>query len=233
MADLEKAFDGILRKVDGFSLEQNVPVIVNSANNGLLLGGSGAGKIKYSTKYLTRGSPEEREFYLLCQSTGNIGANCKRWQEYEKSKDPSFRPSQVQLECLRIISERGGKSVELGSAHSTHAWNTDPQSLQEYIIHAVGMGYEWKSPQTKGSRILANADSITRAYANSFRLAQELGSRRIALPLMCTRPGYSEIGIDKTYEIFLEQLAKRKDSFDEVILCLDNAESQKFFGGRK
>jgi|GEM_PF-2204267 len=197
--------------------EDSIDAIVNSANNGLLLGTSGAGRIREVTKRVEN-EEELKEFYRLCDELGNIGKGCLRWMENFGDSEPSY----VQLECLRILKKIGGRA-EIGNAYLTPSGLEKPK----YIIHAVGMGYEWK-PDTKGERIKATHESIRSALERTFDLANELEEvESLALPLMCVRPKYG-IPVEDCYQITIEVIEEKHGKLDRIVICADNDFSKEF-----
>lgn len=236
---------------NGFAIDKSVDAVINSANNGLLLGASGAGKIRDVTGYLPVGSHEEKEFYWLCNNTGNIGVRCPEWlekqnKENKKKGKPKTGPTYVQLECLREIHGNNGKPFALGDAIMTSSGTlANDISKPTYIIHAVGMGYTWPNKETKGDLIPATPESIRTSLSNSLVLVNTENISSLALPLMAVRKSHEitgekkEYGLtpEESYSITLDVLSKAHNpKLKKAIICADNSESREYFknlGGRQ
>ncbi len=240
---------------EGFVIDKNVEAIINSANNGLLLGRSGAGRIRDITGVLQDPSPEMDEFKQICDDIGPLGRFCWRWLEsdakrYAEEGNPiPVGPTYVQLECLRKIRDNNGEPLKIGDAVITSSGDfaKDP-SKPKYIIHVVGMGYEWPeypiNPETgqKNPRptIEATEKSVTDALVNSFGLLKQYSIRSVALPIMCARvenrgDKIKAYGLtpEKSYQIALDVIRRYGTQLRKVIVCADNESTQTLVRGLK
>jgi O-acetyl-ADP-ribose deacetylase (regulator of RNase III) len=228
----------------GFAIDQqNIDAVINSANNGLLLGQSGAGRIRAVTGFIPKNSEAEREFYDLCSEISSIGGNCLRWQEFDIKKDleaglTETGPTYVQLECLLKILNNGSKALDLGEARLTTSGNFSYNlDFPKFIIHAVGMGYTWPSIDKKGDLIPATEESVYNSTLNSMKLARQFTFSSIAMPLMCVRSEKKSDGSTKVYGLTPEQSFNAmttavKDSEykpKQIIFCADNKSSVAYF----
>lgn len=133
----------------------------------------------------------------------------------------------IQQECDLIIQHNGGNPVAIGTAHCTGAGEfLNRKKNLKHIIHAVGMGYKVRKENDLFDRILATPETVFQAVTNTLVIANQTGVRTIAIPLMCARPGYSDVEAEEAPKIMLDATikainayAEHKNSITQVIIC--------------
>lgn len=133
----------------------------------------------------------------------------------------------IQNECNQIIQNNGGGPVEIGGAFCTSAGSfMNTKKNLKYIIHAVGMGYKIKKENDLFDRILATPESVFQAVTNTLAIADQMGIQSIAFPLMCARPGYSNLEAENGPKEMLATMMKAIEShvpvgtsLSKVIIC--------------
>jgi O-acetyl-ADP-ribose deacetylase (regulator of RNase III) len=242
---------------EGYCIDQNVEGIINSANNGLLLGRSGAGRIKDITGLIKQFdddgevNPELNEFNELCQELGRIGRFCNAWLDYDKKKYSEEEnpvvvgPTYVQLECLRKLKENNGEPIEIGEAVITTSGDfVRSLSKPHYIIHAVGMGYNWpeypfdeKTNKLNPRPVIkATEESVKSALNNSLRYVNIYNIQSLAIPIMCSRVDNDKVyGLtpEKSHQIILDVLKNNKTPLKQVIICADNSSTVSYIRNLK
>jgi|FLOH01.1.fsa_nt_gi O-acetyl-ADP-ribose deacetylase (regulator of RNase III) len=192
----------------GFAIEKDVEVVINSANNNLLLGTSGAGKIRELSSKLS--FVETFNYWIMLKY---LPRNMKKWYR-ESYKKHGWEVRKAQVSCLTLLLKNKGESYAIGSAIlDVHTFKN------KKIIHAVAMGYD--TEKDKDRRIKATKNSLEESLENSLALAQVIKAKTIAVPIMCSRPDYG-LNPKESLAITNKVLKKFDKAFDKVIVCLDN-----------
>ena len=133
----------------------------------------------------------------------------------------------IQNECEQIIKNNGGGPVAIGSAYCTSSGEfLRTKKNLKYIIHAVGMGYKVRKENDLSDRIVATPETVFQAVASALAIAEEKGVRTIAFPLMCARPGYSNLETEDAPKVMLTTMMNAINSYTEgeisiskIIIC--------------
>ncbi len=201
----------------GFAVSKSVSVVVNSANGFLLLGTSGAGAIRERSQPLT---PAERHEYkrLLNRLPRDVKNDYIRVY-----RERGWRPTYAQLGCLRLLVAKPGNRFRRGDAVLQKEWS---RSDARPLIHAVGMSYRLRMHDS--SRLPATDASIRNSVRKSLAIADRLGARSIALPVMCARPTYG-LGPETSFRIIRKTIDSfRGSSLRRAVLCFDNKVTSDF-----
>lgn len=201
-----------IQKVEGYAAEQDTEIIVNSANGYLLLGTSGAGKIRELSDKLCL---IEKIKYKL--ALNRLGDDIKQWYD-QTYKSNGWSPTYAQLSCLRLLSSDGYK---LGDAVVQSKWSKkDPRK----IIHAISVSYDVKTNQ----RILTTKKLLEEAITKTFDLAETLCANSIAIPVMVARKKYG-LNPKESYDILNKTIKKYKFNNIKLIkICFDNDETKDY-----
>ncbi len=200
-----------------------VDTIVSSSNSLLILGSGTAGQVKRAGGNIPPGTEEFDDYFkLVSQAKSPLSLVL----QFVHSREPE--PSIVQKECLRILIRRDPQELKLGDAVMTSPGilAQQPERARK-IIHAVGMTYDYKV-QPNPPVIPATKQTVWLALANSFELANSIGCKSLAVPVMCTRKGglTKEESTEATLDaLFI--LEERDSSVKELYISLYDDDLQK------
>jgi len=208
----------------GALTDQRVDLLVNSANTYLLLGTGTAEQVRDAGGYIPEGTSEFKEYWELVNEADGI---LKEVLDYIHSKRPI--PSIVQKECLDYII-RSNKSNELKFGDAVLTTSGNLASLPngaKHVVHAVTMAKDWKVLPDLPI-ISATFDSVKNSLTKSFEIADSLGCRSIAIPVMCTRKGglSKEVSTKATIEA-LETLNTTDSEIRKVVIVLYSEDLNK------
>ncbi|MBU2561924.1 MAG: macro domain-containing protein [Nanoarchaeota archaeon] len=196
----------------GFAVDQRVDAVINSANGFLLLGTSGAGRIRKKSQRLTPG--ERKEYAALLDKL----PKCIKNDYLRVYREQRWTPTYAQLGCLRILVNKRVKEFRRGDAVLQEAWS---KTDRRPVIHAVGMSYKLRIHDS--SRLKATPATLASALRKALRLADSRGAKSIALPLMCARPTYG-VGPKESLRITRSVLRGCKaKNINKAIVCFDNS----------
>ncbi|MBN1543832.1 hypothetical protein JW898_00040 [Candidatus Woesearchaeota archaeon] len=196
----------------GFAVDQHVDAVINSANGFLLLGTSGAGRIRKKSQRLTSG--EKREYAALL---GKL-PECMKNDYLRVYREQRWTPTYAQLGCLRILVSRKGEEIRRGDAVLQRVWS---KTDRRPVIHAVGMSY--KLCINGSRRLKATPSTLAGALRKALRLADSVGAKSIALPLMCARPTYG-VGPKESLRIIRSVFRGfRAKNINKAVICFDNS----------
>lgn len=201
----------------GFAINKRVGAVINSANGFLLLGSSGAGAIRNKSQSLT--AKDKKEYKIL------ISKLPKRIREdyIRVYRDHGWTPTYAQLGCIRLLLEKKGDEFKMGDAVLQTDWS---KKDWRPIIHAIGMSY--RLGPNHATRLHATRASIRGSVKKSLKIADSLGVKSIALPVMCARPSYG-IGPEDSLKIILSEIKSFKSkNIIKVIICFDNSVTRKY-----
>ena len=126
------------------------------------------------------------------------------------------------------IATRGGPKIQeelkkLGTVHTTEVVVSTGGNLKaRYILHAVGPRFQEENLE----------DKLRRTVQNVLRRAEELKSRRLAVPAMGA--GFYGVPLDVSARITVgtvKEFLKNETSLKEVIFCLGDSRELKVFEG--
>ncbi|MFH1637311.1 MAG: hypothetical protein ABIB71_02700 [Candidatus Woesearchaeota archaeon] len=203
--------------VAGFAIDQDVEVAINSANGFLLLGTSGAGRIRELSNKLNEN--EIREYNELLDE---IRPEIKNWYNRVYSKH-SWQKTYAQLVCLRLLcSKKGTRMNEYrrGTAILQKEWK---KGNKKKIIHAIAMSYDLlknKSKRKKSSKYL-----LKKALISAFEIAKKNKIETISVPIMVARENYG-LNPKNSEHIILNIL--NKYDFQKVFLCYDSKTTRDY-----
>jgi O-acetyl-ADP-ribose deacetylase (regulator of RNase III) len=204
--------------------DQRADAIVNSANTFLLMGSGTAGQIRDAGGDIAQGSKEYEAYWALVDGSKGI---LKEVLKHVHRQRP--QPSIIQGECLRlVISLNASAEIPMGCAVVTSSGNlSSNKGMAKHIIHAIAMSYDWRV-QPNPPIISATNDSVRMSLTNSFEVADEIGCKSMAVPVMCTRKGglSKEASVEATLRA-LETLNCRDSKVKDVAVVLYNDELAK------
>jgi len=204
-------------KKKGYAIEQDVDIVVNSANGFLLFGSSGAGEIRNKSQRLN--FLEKIKYNLLLDK---LHPNIKKWYKSTYSKH-NWKPSYAQLKALEILIEKEKQEFRRGTAVIQENWSKKDKRI---LIHTIAMSYDITHKKTKRKK--ATSYLIEKAIKKTLQLAEERKIRSIAIPVLATRPKYG-IGAEKSKKILLNILKEHKGKhLKKVIVCFDNNTSKRY-----
>jgi O-acetyl-ADP-ribose deacetylase (regulator of RNase III) len=211
----------------GTMVEQQVDMLVNSANTFLIMGSGTAEQIREAGGCITGGKPFEEYWRVVGKAKGEL----KTVLDYIHSKRQI--PSIVQKECLEyLILKNDSRELNLGDAILTSSGNLSKvPGMAKHVAHAVGMTYDWKV-QPNPPIIPATKESVRNALERSFEIANSLECRSVAVPVMCTRKG--GLSMEESTEATLKalQTINCSDSkVKEITIVLYNDEMEKDIEG--
>jgi len=200
---------------NGFAIDKNVEAVVNSANGYLLLGSSGAGRIRDLSRKLNLIESLVLYLYLF-----RLNKKVRLWflNIYKKNK---WNFTLEQLDCLSLIVKNSSHPYNQGNAVMGSIKVQD-----KIIIHAIGIGIIIDN-MINEKRIVATIDVLRKAVRASFNMARENKIKTIAIPVMCVRDGYG-IEVKESVSIIEEELHFFKNDFDSITICFDNDKSETY-----
>ena len=202
----------------GFAIEKEVEVVINSANNLLMLGSSGAGRIRDLSKEINE---DELKEYLTYFSKLPKEIQNFYLQQYKKHH---WKLKFAQLSSVKKLYENEFP-FKIGDAVLDTEWCKQDKKLKnKIIIHAITMGYSTSQPI---ERLFGTKESIIKSYIKALELALNLEKTKIAIPIPVARKGYG-IGCKSSYLAVKKVLSLFKDEDIEVTLCFDNSETKEF-----
>ena len=197
----------------GFAIDKPVDAVVNSANGFLLLGKSGAGRIRDVADKLNIFNWVEYGCYLL-----SLPKKTRMWF-VNAYKNHNWKLSKAQLSSMRLLLENNKQPFLLGSVVM------DKDKINgKTVIHAVGMSYDLDKNK---ERIPATEDSVNECMKNVIKIISVLGVDSIAIPVMCARKGYG-LSPEKSLKIIESSLKEISDSKLKVTICFDNEETERY-----
>jgi O-acetyl-ADP-ribose deacetylase (regulator of RNase III) len=204
---------------------QNVDLIVNSANNYMLMGSGTAEQIREAGGYL---SIDDQDYQNLVSKAKHP---LDKVLEYIGTVRPI--PSKIQKECLEeIIERRNSKPLDLGEAFLTSSHDLAKiEGRAKHIAHAITMGYQWEV-QPNPPIIKATHETVRNSLIRSFNIANRLKCKKVAAPILCTRKG--GLSIEESSNAMMEAL-KVLDMMGgyvnqvNIVLYNENLERQKKF----
>lgn len=197
----------------GYAIEKDVEVVINSANCLLMLGSSGAGKIRNVSENLSKEDIVEYE-YLFKQLPVEIQKFILH--EYEE-KDWDLKYAQLSSVKLLLKNEF---PFALGDAVLDKEWS---KNNHKKIIHAITMGYSTSWPP---QRIWGSIESIKNSFTKALEICKNIKAKTIAIPIPVSRKGYG-IGANESYKVVREVLNDfQKENF-EITLCFDNKDTEE------
>ncbi len=203
----------------GYAIEKSVDCVVNSANGFLLLGSSGAGRIRELSDKLN--------FWELVKYNIDLLRLPKDVRRYflRVYKEHGWKVCKEQRNCVCLLLKNGGRSFMLGDVV------VSPQKMDNKIImHAVGMSYDITGEVT---RIPATENSVRQCIESALRRAQKMKVKSIAIPVMCAKHAYG-LNPNKSLEIIESVLQKyAHSSIAKVIICFDNKETEQYLNDVK
>lgn len=206
----------------GFAIGKRADTIINSANGFLLLGTSGAGRIRQSSPELDyeRGKEYARLLNTLPPRIRN---------DYIRVyAEHGWTPTYAQLSCLRILAKHKHSRFRRGEAVLDRGWS---ETDRRNIIHAVCMSY--KLSITHANRLPATKDTIKRAMTKAFSIAASLGSKSVAVPVCCARKSYGVTPAQSLATIRSVIKSFNGSSIEKVIVCFDNDATKKYLDSLK
>jgi len=211
-----------VRYAAGFAIDKRADTIINSANGFLLLGTSGAGRIRESSPRLSMG--QKREYFsLLDKLPERIRDDYIR--VYEEN---GWTPTCAQLSSLRLLVRHRHKKFRRGEAVLDRGWSKHDK---RNLIHAVCMSY--KLSLTHAQRLPATKDTIRRAIRKAFSIAASLKSKSIAVPVCCARKSYGVTPAQSLNTVLSVVKEFEGSSIEKVIVCFDNDVTKKYLGSLK
>lgn len=197
----------------GFAIEKDVEVVINSANGLLMLGTSGAGKIRGHSENLSKEDVVDYEYELK-----KLPPEIQKFilHEYDEKK---WHLTYAQLSSLKLLTINNFPFA-IGECVLDLNWS---KFNNKKIIHAITMSYSTSWPP---QRILGSKESIIKSYSNALEICKNINAKSIAMPLPVAREGYG-IGSIESYNAVKEVLDKFKDEDFNIILCFDNEETEK------
>lgn len=198
----------------GYAVDKPVDFVVNSANGFLLLGKSGAGRIRESSEKLELSDFLKYRVLLIL-----LPKYIRKWflRVYKKH---NWELSKAQLDCVSLLLNNKKKPFELGdTALGSYKINN------KRIIHAVGMSYNIFG---KTERIPATEETVRKCIGGVLENALKLKMKSIAIPVMCARKSYG-LPPRKSLEVIESVLeGYSNSSIKKVIICFDNDETEKY-----
>ena len=189
---------------NGYAIDKNVDIVINSSNGFLLLGKGGSGQIRKNSEKLD--FIDELRFHdLLFKLSDKI---C-RW--YERAyNNHGWDLTKAQLSCIKLLVKNG--EFKPGSA-----------VLDGNIIHIIAMSYNINGKKKK--IIPATVDSVTDSLREAFKIAKEQKSKSIAIPVLCSRETY---GLNTKESLDIINSVLKDFKFEKVIICYDNDVTKKY-----
>jgi O-acetyl-ADP-ribose deacetylase (regulator of RNase III) len=213
-----------MRVVTDTIVEQQVDMLINSANTFLIMGSGTAEQIRDVGGYIPYGSNEHENYWELVR--GAKGA-LRDVLSYVHANRPI--PSVIQKECLEIVIRgNGSKELKRGDAILTSSGDLEKLSGgAKSVAHAIAMTYDWKV-QPNPPVIPATFELVRRSLEKSFEIATWFDYASIALPIMCTRKGglTKEVSTEATLQA-LQILNNRDSKVKEAVIVLYNDELKK------
>lgn len=195
----------------GFAIDKKVDTVINSANGFLLLGTSGAGRIRELSPSMT--SKENKEYKrLLNRLPRRIKNDYIRVYE-----EHGWTPTYSQLSGLRLLTRHKYKKFRRGDAVLDNDWS---KRDRRNLIHAVCMSY--KLSIRHSHRLPATPKTIERAIRKALTIAAGLKSKSVALPVCCARKTYG-VSPKTSLNIILSVIKEfNNSSIEKVTICFDN-----------
>lgn len=195
----------------GFAIDKKVDTVVNSANGFLLLGTSGAGRIREISPKMN--AKEKREYARLLNKLPRRIKN-DYLRVYEEH---GWTPTYAQLSCLRILTKHKYNKFRRGDAVLDKCWS---KKDSRNLIHAVCMSY--KLSITHSHRLPATPMTIKQAIRKAMNIAAKLKSKSVALPVCCARKSYGVSPRTSLKTILSVVKEFNGSSIEKVIICFDN-----------
>ncbi|MBW2997485.1 hypothetical protein KY349_04060 [Candidatus Woesearchaeota archaeon] len=200
-----------IKYTTGFAIGKKVDTVINSANGFLLLGTSGAGRIRELSPGMT--SKEKKEYKRLLDKLPRRIKN-----DYLRVYvEHGWTPTYAQLSGLRILTKHKYNKFRRGDAVLDKEWS---KKDRRNLIHAVCMSYKL-SIQTS-HRLPATPNTIRRALRKALNIAAKLKSKSIALPVFCARKTYGVTPMTSLNTILSVIKEFNNSSIEKVIICFDN-----------
>ena len=201
-----------LERVAGFAVDQDVDLVVNSANGLLMLGSSGAGRIRDLSADLTLA--EDAEYDSLLK---RLGRDIRNFY-LDNYSSHGWKRHHAQMGCLRLLLKHG--PYRPGTAVLQSGWS---KKDSRPLVHAVAMSYD---PRTE-KRIHGTVPFIRSSVRAALRIAERLGVKSLALPVMVARPEYG-ITPEESYKTIVSVLKQHGQFLKKAIICFDNKTTKKF-----
>ncbi|MGM5483803.1 MAG: hypothetical protein ACQER9_02695 [Nanobdellota archaeon] len=199
----------------GYAVDKDVEIIINSANGLLMLGSSGAGKIRKLSGKLNK--EEYQEYTALLDK---LPLQIKEFYQ-NQYKVHGWELGYAQISGLKLLL-KNGKPYEPGQSIFDQNWKKESRKK---IIHSITMSYDTSKKPVK--RIYGTKKSVKESYKKAFEIIKIKKAKSVALPIPISRPGYG-ITPQESYEVVRDTLKTIKNIDIKVILCFDNKYTKKY-----
>ncbi|MBN1385956.1 hypothetical protein JW968_03185 [Candidatus Woesearchaeota archaeon] len=191
----------------GYAINKKADAIVNSANGLMLLGTSGAGKIREKSEKLK--TPEKAAYNLLLRK---LPKEIRHYYTMMYDKH-NWEPRYAQMSSMRLLLKNGGP-FRRGTAILDKGWSKHDRRK---LIHAIALTYD---PAT-GKRKRASEATIRKAATEAIKIALSEKAKSIAIPVMDARKKYG-VTPSRSLKATLSGLKKFGNEKIKVIICFDN-----------
>lgn len=206
-----------VRYAAGFAIDKKADTIINSANGFLLLGTSGAGRIRELSQNL---NPKEKKGYARLL---NMLPKRIRDDYVRVYAENGWIPTYAQLSSLRLLVRQRYKRFRRGEAVLDRGWS---KRDKRNLIHAVCMSYRLSI--THAHRLPATKYTISRAIRKAFSIASSIRSKSVAVPVCCARKSYGVTPAQSLNTILSVIKEFDGSSIEKVIICFDNDVTKKY-----
>ncbi|MFH1669459.1 MAG: macro domain-containing protein [Candidatus Woesearchaeota archaeon] len=199
----------------GYAIDKDVDAVVNSANGFLMLGTSGAGRIRELSKPLN--TAEKKEYSMIFK---RLPKKVQNFYSHLYGKY-GWKLTRDQLSCVKTMVQRKGHAVKRGTAV------LDRNRVgKKNIIHAVAMSYHLYADSWTRTR--ATTQTIKNAVRSAMKIADLMGAKSVAIPVMAARKTYG-VTPDQSLHALLSVLREFEDSsIKKVMICFDNERTEEY-----